>query len=106
MQGSYDAWVDAQRAYYLQQYLRMLEALATVAEKKNEWSQSLQLAQQIVSEDPFREDIHCMIMRAHAALGNRVAVKEQYERLRGILRQELGVDPAMQTQKTYRELIG
>jgi len=45
-------------------------------------------------------------MRAQAALGNRVAVKEQYETLRGLLQKELGVEPAMQTQKTYRELVG
>jgi len=45
-------------------------------------------------------------MRAQAALGNRVAVKEQYETLRGLLQKELGVEPARQTQKTYRELVG
>ena len=43
---------------------------------------------------------------AWAALGNRVAVKEQYETLRGLLQKELGVEPAMQTQKTYHELVG
>ncbi len=106
MQGSYDAWVEEQRSYYREQYLRMLESLAAVAQKKEEWLQSMDLAQRIVREDPFREDIHCMIMRAQAALGNRVAVKEQYERLREILQKELGVEPAMQTQKAYRELIG
>jgi DNA-binding SARP family transcriptional activator len=46
-----------------------------------------------------------MVMRSQAALGNRVAVKEQYETLRGLLQKELGVEPAMQTQKTYHELV-
>ena len=32
MQGSYEPWVDEQRTYYREQYLRMLEALASVAE--------------------------------------------------------------------------
>ena len=45
-------------------------------------------------------------MRAHAAQGNRVAVKEQYENLRALLRKELGVEPASETQKVYRGLIG
>ena len=45
-------------------------------------------------------------MRAQAALGNRVAVKEQYETLRKILQKELGVEPALQTQKTFRDLVG
>jgi ATP/maltotriose-dependent transcriptional regulator MalT/DNA-binding SARP family transcriptional activator len=106
MQGSYDEWVEEQRSYYREQYLRMLEALAAVAQKTEDWSRSLKLAQQILRDDPFREDIHCLIMRAQAALGNRVAVKEQYETLRRVLRKELGVEPASETQKTYKELIG
>jgi DNA-binding SARP family transcriptional activator len=106
MQGSYDPWVDEQRSYYREQNLRMLESLAGVAEKKQEWARSMDLAQRILHEDPFREDIHCLIMRAQAAQGNRVAVKEQYETLRGLLQSELGVEPAMQTQETYRDLVG
>lgn len=105
MQGSYDPWVEEQRVYYKEQYLRMMEALAAVAQKTEDWTRSLQLAQRILRDDPFREDIHCMIMRAHAALGNRVAVKEQYESLRGLLQKELGVEPAQQTQKSYQELV-
>ncbi len=104
MQGGYDEWVEEQRTYYREQYLRILEALAAVAQKMQEWSRSLQLAQQILHSDPFREDTHCMIMRAHAALGNRVAVKEQYENLRRLLRKELGVEPAPETQRICRDL--
>jgi LuxR family maltose regulon positive regulatory protein len=106
MRGSYEDWVDEQRSYYREQYLRVLESLAGVAEKKADWPRSMDLAQRILHEDPFREDIHCMVMKAQAALGNRVAVKEQYETLRGLLQKELGVEPAMQTQKTYHELVG
>ncbi|HYY58455.1 MAG TPA: BTAD domain-containing putative transcriptional regulator, partial [Pyrinomonadaceae bacterium] len=106
MQGSYEDWVEEQRSYYSEQHLRMLEALAAVAQKMEEWPRSLDLAQRILQADPFREDIHCLMMRAHAALGNRVAVKEQYENLKRLLRKELGVDPASDTQKIFRELVG
>ena len=106
MQGSYDPWVDEQRSYYREQSLRILESLAAVAEKNQEWTRAMDLALRILHEDQFREDIHCLLMRAQAALGNRVAVKEQYETLRGLLQKELGVEPARQTQKTYRELVG
>ncbi len=106
MQGSYEDWVDEQRSYYREQYLRMLESLAAVAEKKQEFMRAMDLGQKILRDDPFREDIHCLVMRAQAALGNRVAVKEQYETLRALLQKELGVEPAKQTQKTFRELVG
>ena len=105
MQGTYDEWVEEQRAYYREQYLRMLEALALAAQKVEDWPRTLQLAQEILHDDQFREDVHCMIMRAHGALGNRGAVKEQYELLRRLLRKELGVEPAAETQKLYRTLM-
>jgi DNA-binding SARP family transcriptional activator len=105
MQGSYDEWAEEQRSYYREQYLRLLEILAQTAQKAEDWSRSMNLAQRILREDPFREDVHCHLMRAHAAQGNRVAVREQFETLRKILRKELGVEPAAETQRVYRELL-
>jgi DNA-binding SARP family transcriptional activator len=105
MQGCYDKWAEEQRSYYREQALHMLEALVMAAQEANEWQRSLQLAEQILRDDPFREDVYCLVMRAHAAQGNRVAAKEQYESLRSLLRRELGVDPLAETQKVYRELI-
>jgi LuxR family transcriptional regulator, maltose regulon positive regulatory protein len=106
MPGVYDDWVEEPRSFYREQYLRMLESLSAVAEKREEWLRAMDLAQRILKEDPFREDIHCTVMRAQAAVGNRVAVKEQYETLRKLLQEELGVEPAKQTQKTYQQLVG
>jgi LuxR family transcriptional regulator, maltose regulon positive regulatory protein len=106
MRGSYDEWVEEQRSYYNDQYLHMLEILAMAALGQKEWPRTLQLANQILRDDPYREDIHCLVMRTHAAQGNRAAVREQYENLRAILRKELGIEPASETQKVYRSLIG
>ncbi|HVQ39641.1 MAG TPA: BTAD domain-containing putative transcriptional regulator [Pyrinomonadaceae bacterium] len=106
MQGSYEPWVEEQRTYYREQYLRVLEALAGVAQTASDWPRAMQLAQLIIREDQFREDIHCVVMRAQAALGNRGAVKEHYEGLKRLLQSELGVDPSAETRKLYRELIG
>src|SRR5262249_748222 len=106
MQGCYDNWVEEQRSYYREQYLYMLETLAVAALGQEEWPRALHLASQILRDDPYREDIHCLVMRTHAAQGNRAAVKEQYETLRALLRKEMGIQPASETQKVYRELIG
>ncbi|MCA1616294.1 MAG: hypothetical protein LC800_19780, partial [Acidobacteria bacterium] len=105
LQGSSDHWIEEQRAYYRGQYLRMLEKLAAAAQEAGEWERSLALARKILLDDPFREDVHCMVMRAHAAQGNRVAVKGQYETLRDLLRRELGVEPAQATRKVYAGLV-
>ena len=106
MQGSYEPWVEEQRTYYREQYLRLLEALAGVAQTAADWPKVMQLAQLIIRDDQFREDIHCMVMRAHAALGNRGAVKDQFEGLKRLLANELGVEPSAETRKLYQQLIG
>jgi LuxR family maltose regulon positive regulatory protein len=105
MQGSYEPWVEDQRSYYREQYLRLLEALAGVAQSSADWAKAMQLAQLIIREDQFREDIHCLVMRAHAAMGNRGAAKEHYEGLKRLLKNELGVEPSMETRKLYQELV-
>jgi DNA-binding SARP family transcriptional activator len=105
IQGSYEPWVDEQRTYYRERYLDLLEALASVAQKREEWGRSLQLAQRILHEDQFREDIHCLIIKAHVKLGNRAAAKEQYETLRRLLDKELGVEPGPETRKVFQELV-
>jgi len=105
MEGSYEPWVEEQRTYYREQYLRLLEALAGVAETAADWPRVMQLAQLIIHEDQFREDIHCMLMRAHAAEGNRGAVRDQYETLKRLLQRELGVDPSAETRKLLQYLV-
>jgi DNA-binding SARP family transcriptional activator len=105
MRGCYDSWVENQRAYYRQQYLATLETLADIKERAGDWVNALQLAQKILTDDPYREDIHCKAMRAQAALGNRVAIKEQFESLRRVLHKELGVEPSAETRRLYKELI-
>jgi ATP/maltotriose-dependent transcriptional regulator MalT/DNA-binding SARP family transcriptional activator len=106
MQGSYEPWVEEQRSYYREQYLHLLEALAGGAQAAADWPRVMQLAQLIIRDDPFREDIHCLIMRAQAAVGNRGAVKEQFETLKRVLDSELGVEPSAETRKLYQQLIG
>lgn len=105
MQSSYDDWTNELRTYYREQYLHLLEALTALAQKSEDWTRSIQLARKILRDDPYREDIHCRILRAHAALGRKEAVKEQYEALCRLLSDELGVEPAAETQRVYRELM-
>jgi len=105
LQGTHDEWVEEKRSYYRDQYLRMLEKLAAAAQEAGEWERSLLLARKILLDDPFREEVHCRVMRAQAALGNRVAVREQYDILCGLLHRELGVEPAQETQRVYGESV-
>lgn len=99
-------WIEQKRAYYQEQYLLMIEALLRFAQQSEDWDDSLQLAERILEIDPYRENIHRLVMRAYAALGNRSAVREYYNGFRRRLKQEAWAEPEKATQALYRELVG
>jgi DNA-binding SARP family transcriptional activator len=63
-------------------------------------------ARQLVEEAPLRESGHLLLMRALAASGNVAEALSAYERLRALLREELGVDPSDTVQDAYLHLLG
>lgn len=105
MAGVYDNWAEERRHYFFEQFSRILNALAKQAFSDRRWSSVLKHSNEILKTDPFREDAHRLILKTYAAQGKRASVVEQYENLQKLLKQELGVEPAPETRKTYQELI-
>lgn len=62
-------------------------------------------ARELVEVAPFRESGHLLLMRALAASGNVAEALAAYERLRVLLREELGVDPSEAVQEAYVRLL-
>jgi DNA-binding SARP family transcriptional activator len=61
---------------------------------------------ELVDAAPFRESGHLLLMRALAARGNVAEAVAAYERLRILLRDELGVAPSEAVQGAYLCLLG
>ena len=105
MAGVYDDWAEERRAYYSEQILRVLNGLAKLSFKEKEWSKALKFSNEILQIDPYREDVHRLIMKIYAAQGKTAKVKEQFETLQELLKKELGVLPAAETRKIFQELL-
>ncbi len=105
MAGVYDAWAEELRGYYSEQYLRVVSGLAKLSFTEKNWSGALKFSNEILKEDPFREDIHRLIMKCFAAQGKTAKVKEQFEDLQTLLKKELGVAPSPETRRTVQELL-
>src|SRR5215212_8153173 len=58
-------------------------------------------ARELVEVAPFRESGHLLLIRALAANSNVAEALAAYERLRILLRDELGVDPGEAVQEAY-----
>jgi len=102
----YDSWVEEPRTYYRNIYFATLKELADHHHRAGEYEQSIIYCKMILNRDAYREDVHRQLMDNYARIGNRAALKEQYETLKTLLMEELGVDPLPETVATYKKLIG
>jgi LuxR family maltose regulon positive regulatory protein len=105
MSGVYEDWAEERRPYYVEQFSRVLSALAKLSFSEKSWSNALKFANEILHEDPYREDMHRLVMKVFSAQSKPAAVKEQYETLQNLLKKELGVEPAPETKRVFQELF-
>lgn len=105
MSGIYEDWAEERRNYFTEQRWRVLTGLAKLSFSEKNWSNALKYANEILKADPFREDVHRLVMKILAAQGKTVKVKEQFKNLQALLKKELGVAPAPETRRTFQELV-
>jgi len=55
--------------------------------------------------DEFREATSLAVIGCHVRLGNRRAAMVEYDRLRTLLRRELGVEPLPETEEAVKRLL-
>jgi DNA-binding SARP family transcriptional activator len=60
---------------------------------------------ELIERAPFRENGYRLLMEAKAARGNVAEALHVYERLRVLLRDELGVAPSPAVQAVHRRLL-
>jgi len=87
------AWCRAPREKLANQYRSTLRMTAEQSETAQSPLDALVLYQRLLALDPFDEAAHAGAMRCQIALGNRAAAINQYQRLRHILDEELGLEP-------------
>jgi len=86
-------------------FVRACECLADVYIWNREPAVAVDVARQAIATQPFRETGYQLLMRAHAAAGNKAEALRAYEDCRKRISDELGVAPSPETQAVYRELL-
>lgn len=94
-------WVDEQRERLRTIFARACEGLAETYIWNGEPSIAVDVANELVAIHPFRETGYQLLMRAHAAAGNRAEALWVYERCRKLISEELGVAPSAETHGVY-----
>ena len=98
-------WVESRRRELTLELLRALDVLAAARLELGQPARAVTAADAAIAVDPFREPVHRLLIRAQLAAGDPVGGLRAYERLRGLLADELGVDPAPETQALHGELL-
>jgi len=86
-----EPWSEAPRRLLQETYLKLLRGAGL-------WNQ-------VIDVDPTDEEAHRELIRAHLEGGNRQAAIRQFERLREVLRDELGVGPDPDSVALYERVL-
>jgi SARP family transcriptional regulator, regulator of embCAB operon len=107
LQGHDVPWLDEWRRRLEDVRLRGLECLATARLELGgpTLTQAEGCARQLIALAPYRETGHRILMEALERQGNVAEGLRAYERLRVLLRDELGVEPSTHVQHVYRRLL-
>ena len=100
-----ETWVVTDREKYLKMYIKAAEELALLYMNNNEFETSLETSQSALEFDPYYEPLHRICMKVYAALGNKSAVLNQFDKCRKILLKDIGTEPSDQTIALYKSLI-
>jgi DNA-binding SARP family transcriptional activator len=99
--GWYDEWLIVERERIRQRRLHLLEVTCRRLTEAGSYAYALEAGLAAVAVEPLRESGHAAVIQTHLAEGNLVEASRQYELLRDLLRDQLGVRPS----KRLREVL-
>src|SRR5262249_13322969 len=85
--------------------VHILSRLAPHQARSGSPESATQTAVRLLALDPLREETHRILIRLYAQQGRLGDAARQYQACVSVLRAELGVEPAEETRRVYREIV-
>lgn len=98
-------WCAEERDRLHEVHLEMMAGMAECHAECGQFAEGASVCRSILVEDPCREGIHRLLMTYLSRLGNTDAAVAQYRRCQRLLARELGVEPMIETQRLYRQIL-
>jgi LuxR family maltose regulon positive regulatory protein len=98
-------WVAARRERLQEAYLQACVGLGNCARARGQYAEAIVHYKRTLIVDPYREDIHCLILTAYAEQGQRQQVLQHWNELKTLLRRELALEPAPETRHLAQTLL-
>jgi SARP family transcriptional regulator, regulator of embCAB operon len=103
--GERGSWVETRRREIDELCLRAMDAYGELCLRISQPEGTIQICEEMLGREPYRESGYQRLMLAHAARGNRAEALRIFHRCRELLRDELGCDPAPETSAVYLRLL-
>ncbi len=100
-----DEWCEEERRYLRGLYLGLLRDLVTEGRRLGDYGSAISFAQKAITINPLDEDIQGELMCLFHLSGKRTAALAQYEALKKLLEDELGVQPSAQTRELRQQIL-
>jgi DNA-binding SARP family transcriptional activator len=97
LEGCDAHWALVEREHLTGLYLGALQLLIRWAEARGDWGDALTWGRILLEADPLNEATHHQMIALYARAGERRRAVMQFETLRRLLREELGVAPDAET---------
>lgn len=105
LSGLYDEWIEPKREEYRKRLSHVLTRLATQWEERGDYARAIPHAERLVTHDPLSEPHHQMLIRLHAANGDRAGALRAYHQCMRTLRRELAVEPDAATRELFERVL-
>ncbi len=100
----YAEWAQMPRIQWRRRYEQLLINLAEAHGRNGRFQQAITHCREILTLDNANETAYRLLMRCHAALGERATALKVYDEAVQALQDEIGVDPMPETAELARQI--
>ncbi len=105
LEDVYSDWAAPLRETLQRRYLEAVIRLAESHVARREYEPAIELYEEVVRRDSFREEVHRRLMECYVMKGERIKAVQHYQRLVQLLEKEIGTPPAPETVALYEQLV-
>ncbi len=85
-------WAEVERERYIEGYIRILNMASEYYESKQLYAKAERYLKLIIQENALLDEIHKRLMKLYMKMGDYTSLKEHYNKVQKIYREELGID--------------
>ena len=104
LDGCSEHWILPLREHFGSIYIRALNFLMRDEAARNNYENALDYGREILAIDPFREGTQREVMWLYAMNGQRARAIQQFNALKSLLDQELGLEPTSDTRELLENI--